>query len=209
MRLFLLAVSILLFKSQTCSAQTKLIAHKSHSGKTSDFHKAMKYTHSDFVSSNFGMAPRPTIKYAQLDTLRYISDSMVIMTTSNYCINRYTDSSRLWSAGVDTLYNHPLFSKKNALDTIKKELKETYFFKNSVDSVVFMGYESIQKSGTENKRDKTNEKEETYFPVILDKDGLTPLDIKSIGLSIILALALIIAFAYRSIHSPKRSFEKN
>ena len=138
-----------LFLSFQVQAQTKRIAHKSHSGSKATFKIALEKKLFDIERSNFGMAPLRTVRTAQLDTLKFISDSIAVMVTSEYCkqVDRFDDteirnSEILWRAGTDTVYNHPLFSKQNNLEIIKKTLKEEYNFQNSVDSMVFIGYEN-------------------------------------------------------------------
>ncbi|WP_196887294.1 hypothetical protein [Aureivirga sp. CE67] len=202
MKLFFILLLVLCFNNQIIHSQTKLIAHKSHSGKASNFHKAMTNSTFDLTSSNFGAAPTPLVKYAKLDTLQYVSDTIVIMTTSNYCKNKITNSTNLWNSGRDTLYNHPLFSKKNALDSIKQEIKKNYFFRNPVDSIVFIGYESVTNITNKNKQ------KENSFPFLINKKTKPPVSPKLIGMSIILMISLIIAFTYYKINSNKKSFGK-
>jgi len=210
-----------LLMSLTTFSQTKLISHKSHSGKSENFHKAMLF-HNDLAFSDFGVAPQPIVKYAKLDTLKYISDSVSVMITSHFCddlntlrrirrLKQTTDSlpstieqmntEDQWSAGIDTLYNHPLFSKKESLDSIKKVLKENYYFKNNIDSVQFIGYSSVNKiTIKENKK-------ESIPPIYYSKTKpKTP--IKVIGLFIISLLALIIGFMYYKIQSKKKILGK-
>ena len=189
---------ILLDGTQMIYSQTKLIAHKSHSGNTNSFHRAMKYSIFNLEASNFGEAPSPFVNTAQLDTLKYVSDSVAVMITSNCRKNRFTKKTdSLWTPGKDTIYNHPLFSKKNALDSIKRVLRETYYFENSIDSVVFIGYNNTIK--TLDKRNKKNS-----LPPILNNNTRPPSNFKLIGLFTILILAIIIGLVYKKASSDKR-----
>ena len=208
MRILLTTFLIIFMNAQCTYGQTKLISHKSHSGKASDFHKAMTHFNYDLDVSNFGVAPEPLVRHARLDTLRYVSDSVAIMTTSNYCVDsdvRVIDSiGFLWNEGVDTLYNHPLFSKKKSLHRIKQELKENYFFENPVDSIVFIGYDPEKKVSKDTKK-KKNSAPFAYYDET--KPPLPPL--KIIGLSIILLVSLIIGFIYQNNNSRKKLYEKD
>ena len=124
-------------------AQTKLIAFKSHAGSMHLFNKVLKDNSMDISLHNLGMAPRPRIKLASLDSVIYLTDSTSIMVTSNYC--SYDSSltySEFWKPGKDTVLDHPLFSEKHALDSIKTNLKTAYHFANDIDSVVFVGYDN-------------------------------------------------------------------
>jgi hypothetical protein len=144
--------------------QTKIIAHKSHSGKQSTFTKLLAINHYDLKTSNFGVAPEPTVRTARLDSVIYVSKNKAIMVTTEICTNRYGDDaikkewnyaindwskalevskdkkSSVWKAGRDTVYNHPLFSRNESLDSIKNVIRKHYYFKNDVNDIIFVGY---------------------------------------------------------------------
>ncbi len=122
--------------------QTKLIAHKSHSGSIATFETALRYSFFGLGSSNFGAAPTPIVTDSKLDSVIFLSDKRAVMITSNYCTNKRTSKSELWSAGRDTVLDHPLFSKKHRLDSIKGILQQNYFFRNPVENVVFIGFDN-------------------------------------------------------------------
>lgn len=139
-----LTFSILLISCFTfLQAQTKLIAHKSHSGSFSNFKIALENNLFDMEASNFGAAPIELIQTARLDTLIYLSDSTAIMITSDICRQRRRGIESLWKAGRDTVYYHPLFRLQHKKDSIKEVLDKTYHFKNPADSVVFIGYDNV------------------------------------------------------------------
>ncbi len=127
--------------------QTKVIAHKSHSGNTGTFKIAYETGLFDIDNSNLGMAPEPTVRSASLDSLIFLSDTSAVMVTSQHC-SRWERTTK-WSAGKDTLYNHFLFSKKNSIAYIKKYLKKNYHFQNPVDSVKFISIETEQQDSTQ------------------------------------------------------------
>jgi hypothetical protein len=155
-----LAIITLLFQIVMGNAQTKVIAHKSHSGNSNTFAKAYQNN----LFDNFGMAPEPEVKRARLDSLIFVNDTCQIMVTTESCSNLYgkkaptkewnyqTQSYRqaievskdkktsVWKAGRDTVYNHYLFSYNESLDFVKDRIKNRFYFTNSVDSVIFVGY---------------------------------------------------------------------
>lgn len=142
-------------------AQTKLIAHKRHSG--ADFQYALANNTADIKDSNLGVAPRTRVENAQLDSVIFIDNQKAIMVTSEFCRENYRkktkDSISVWKPGRDTVYNHPLFSHKNKLDSIKTVLKTQYNFKNDIDSVVFVGYNNKQKA--------TKKKKKQFVPIVI------------------------------------------
>ena len=64
---------IVLLGTTFCSAQTKIIAHKSHSGSKQTFSKLLK--ENNLGDPNFGVAPEVDIKRAQLDSLIFVNDT--------------------------------------------------------------------------------------------------------------------------------------
>lgn len=159
-----LFVFIVLLATTFCSAQTKIIAHKSHSGSSNIFSNLLKANDNALKTSNYGMAPQVEVKNAQLDSLIFINDTTQIMVTKEFCSNLYGEDAiveewnpqtqkrvkakkvsedgktSLWKAGRDTVYNHSLFSQNEGLTYIKTILKRQYNFINPTDSVVFIGY---------------------------------------------------------------------
>lgn len=129
-----------LFSGLSTVAQTKLIAHKSHSGKSKTLFINPK------GESNFGMAPERFVRNSKLDSVILISDKVAIMVTSEHCHSedfngRDKSRSNLWSAGKDTVYEHDLFNSSKSVDEIRKTLKEDYFFANPIETVVFIGFD--------------------------------------------------------------------
>lgn len=126
-------------------AQTKKIAYKSHSGSMENYQTALEENLFDMGSSNFGMAPEPFIQHAKLDSVICISENISIMVTSEYCIRKYrrthskSDTS-IWKAGRDTVYHHPIFSKRLSTDSMRKILDHEYYFRNPASEVVFTGF---------------------------------------------------------------------
>ncbi|MDX1652378.1 MAG: hypothetical protein R3277_07800 [Brumimicrobium sp.] len=173
---------ILLLSTTTLNAQTKLIAHKSHSGRKSDFAKAYKGNMFDLGASNFGMAPEIHVRKAQLDSLIFVNDSVTIMVTSEHCYNPYdprdrkkrnfkihnaeherafrerdTDTTTIWQAGRTTVINHPVFNKSNPPEKIRKTVDQEYYFINPADKIVITDYNSTAISESEKTQPTTKE----------------------------------------------------
>src|SRR5437773_5026715 len=112
--------------------QTKKIAFESHSGSSSNFKIALEENFFDMDNSNFGLAPERMVTSSELDSVIFVSDSIAVMVTSYYCKKMIDPSpqEKLWRAGRDTVYYHPLFSRQHSLDSIKMVLKGEYYFKN-------------------------------------------------------------------------------
>lgn len=158
------------------SAQTKKIAFKSHSGSAENFSIALDENLFDMGFSNFGMAPQRQVKNAQLDSVIYISDSVAIMVTSEYCTRldarteKPVSDPKLWKAGRDSVFNHPLFSHNHSLDSIRKILKEQYHFKNAPEKVIFVGYDNKKKKNKQKKKKSSA----ALFAAGADSDNQSP-----------------------------------
>lgn len=198
----LLFVFSLFLCVQFAFSQTKLIAHKRHSG--TNFHYALSNNTSDIKDSNFGIAPRVRVENAQLDSVIFINDEKAIMVTSEYCRENFKrntkDSISFWSAGKDTVYNHVLFSKKHRLDSIKQVLKTQYNFKNDIDKVIFVGYDNVEKSVEKNEK-----KKELVPPIIISSKNKGDSNNRTIfmyaiaiGLSFLLTILAYMFFLKRS-----------
>jgi len=127
-------------------AQTKLISHKSHSGSNAEFKKTIIGKLFTIEQSNFGQAPQRFVRNSKLDTIKLLSPQVAVMVTSESCHyedynGRPESDPSLWSAGTDTVYDHPLFNKKNTVEEIKRGLKNDYYFTNNVNNVVFIGFD--------------------------------------------------------------------
>lgn len=142
---YLLALLVLVLSFTTLFAQTKIISHKSHSGTDEEFRTSYAEDAEELDGAGMGMAPDPIVQSAKLDSVIFISDSVAVMVTSQYCSRSRHQSNYMgtrWSAGKDTVYYHPLFSRQHSLDSIKAIIQLHYNFKNPVDSVRFIGYDN-------------------------------------------------------------------
>ncbi|MFA7273139.1 MAG: hypothetical protein WC044_04685 [Crocinitomicaceae bacterium] len=135
---------IALFLSYGSFSQTKTIAHKRHNGSKLTFSESLKHEGFDAVFSNFGVAPERWVRNSELKKVVFINDSMVAMVTEESCKDEYAprNNPEIWRAGTDTVKNHPVFSEKISVDSMRTILKETYFFANDIDKVQFEGFET-------------------------------------------------------------------
>ncbi len=108
---------IFLFLSVICQAQTKKIAHKSHSGSKHSFAEAYKNSLFDMSHSNFG-GPGVS-KMRVLDTLIIVNDTTAIfkLRESTVCFPFGTKYKQLkksdFKPRVDTLINYALVYRKD------------------------------------------------------------------------------------------------
>ena len=136
-----------MFASVAVFSQTKLISFKSHSGNSEHFKLSVYNDTFNANESNFGVVPMKIIENAKLDSVIIINDHESILVTSAVCIDRRKpegEEESVWQPGRKTVYNHQLFSKKN-IDSVKNILKRDYHFKNNIDDVVFIEYDSSTK----------------------------------------------------------------
>ena len=169
-------LAICLILSFTASAQTKLIAHKSHSGSIENFNRAYSNSLFDIQNSNFGEAPRRFLLNVCLDSVEHVSDSVAIMFTSHCTTQGVTSPQQNWKPGADTVKHHHLFSGDYSLQKIKYELEYNYNFDNDIETVKFIGFEGFR------------EKENSVIPVI-------PTQKNNLPLLLLVGLIFVSAFA--------------
>lgn len=143
---------ILFFITTISFAQTKVIAHKSHSGSKSTFSKAYNKNLFDIRNSNFGL---PTHHIVILDTVIAIDKSHSILKM-RISIDEYTEQQKSNYKNLDNYKNlgdskfryktkiisDSLFNKNNSVDYIKLAPPYRYpiYFVNPIGSVVFIGF---------------------------------------------------------------------
>jgi len=147
-------------------AQTDIIEMKSRNRSLKKYDR-MSISTNDHVSSNFGMAPDPLVKTAVLDSIKSLTDSTAVVYTSEYCTRGYhleyesiyIDSlgrelneprrvygnprlGQFWQPGADTVVNHPIFTRRHSLDSVKRVIDRDYNFNLPSDSVTFIGFDN-------------------------------------------------------------------
>lgn len=162
----LILAGIFAFIGTFANGQTKLIAHKSHSGSAETFETALKNDFFDLESSNFGEAPFHKRPERILDSVVFISDTITVLVCSNKSNSPGNQSEKY----AITLSNHPIVSKKHSKKKIKTFLKEEYNFQNSLDSVPFIEYKDSTTKLTKNK------KKEGSFSLIPQNPSQPPFD---------------------------------
>ncbi len=127
-------------------AQTKIIAHKSHSGSTHQFAKKLA-SNTLNTSSNFGIACFDHL-VIYLDSVVAVNDSITFLykreVIQNTCNVQFQslNSPKKSNTKIDTLINHPLFRNRGNLDAIKANLKQSYVYVNDMNKVVFRGFDN-------------------------------------------------------------------
>lgn len=193
-------------------AQTKKIAFKSHSGSAENFRIALENNLFDVDESNFGLPPQNEIYTSTLDSVFFISDSMAARVISHYSTQIFPKKEKpaLLQTVKDTVYRHPLFSQKHALDSIKNVLKAEKKYENPVNKIVFIGYDNKKK-----KKVKQNEILPVSIPVNpgntnnnstvpLNKESTTPFDNTALlMLGLVFSLSLLTGFIAWKIKQPK------
>jgi hypothetical protein len=179
-------------------AQTKAIAFKSHSGNMNNFSIALESNFFGNEESNFGLPS--SIKTYRLDSVIYVSDTVSVIVYRFYSrqFNEPKDSARFIRSSKDSLFNHPLFSKKHSMDSIKTVLKKTGRYDNNINNTVFVGYDNKKKSIKEKTvvkpADNTNKKpkENNIIPVVTNNNDNSPFDMQMVkALAGIFLLALV------------------
>jgi hypothetical protein len=190
------------------SAQTKVIAFKSHSGSMSNFYELVINRNIEMMCHNLGMAPQRIVQEAALDTVIYVNDTTSVMITSMVCtdLNRPYRGADVWSAGIDTVYNDEVWNDENP-EKIKNKLKEEFYFKNNMDSVVFIGFP---------EKTKVDPNKAAGIPVDQNDQNAPPFDDNSspgMGLPVaivsVVAIAILIALiSWRKSHFKDAPFEE-
>ena len=162
------------------------------------FAKALAMNAGDMSCSSPGAAPEEYVEHANLDSVIFLNDTTAVMITRRtygrkfYCFQK-------WKPGADTVYNHPLFTKKHDLKGIKKALERDYYFVNPIDSVKFLGYDNGEsRKPKENKENRDSMVEikpsVTIGPPEKDKPKHIPLAWMVTGLALVsLAGGLILS----------------
>ena len=147
-------------------AQTKKIAFKSHSGNNANFSIALEEKMFYMDESNFGLGPLREVTTRSLDSVIYISKSMTVLVISTYLTQERSPikANPSFEGSVkDTVYNHPLFSQKHSLDSIKSVLKRDNQYEQSAKATVFIGFD--------NKKSKKIKRNELLIPAGTKKDN--------------------------------------
>ncbi|GAB2815238.1 hypothetical protein [Ferruginibacter profundus] len=163
-------------------AQTKVIAFKSHSGNMKHFNITLEHSLFSNEESNFGIPS--SIKTYRLDSVTYVSETVAVIVYRFYNrqFNQPKDSAKFIRSYTDSLFNHPLFSKKHSLDSIKAVLKKSGRYDYLINNAVFIGYDNKKKmirektmaAPVDNSHKKP--KENTIIPVVTNNNDNSPFD---------------------------------
>ncbi|MFK7784494.1 MAG: hypothetical protein AB8B56_05255 [Crocinitomicaceae bacterium] len=171
-----LLTTIVILCSYISFSQTDIIEMKSRNASLKKYDRVSKVKGTDHVPSNFGMAPTRLVQTAVLDSVKVISDSTSVVYTSNYCsresrhfrvmppveldsfgrelnepTRQYSNPriGHLWRPGADTVINHPIFTQRHSLDSIKDVIDREYNFNLPSDSIAFIGFDNGQRFSNE------------------------------------------------------------
>lgn len=143
-------IFILIIFSSVAFSQTKIIAHKSHSGSSKHFSKLLKKKGSSATNGNFGLPGNQNI--ILLDSVIAVNDSITVLKIreSNVCYPYYEmpnykkldDSDFKYK--TDTLVNNSIWNKNNSevfirnAEGSRNELR--IWFENPFSEVVLIGF---------------------------------------------------------------------
>ena len=138
-------IVIFLISIASSYAQTKIVAHKSHSGSKKTFLKAYKNNLFDSNRSNCGLPGNTNL--ILLDSVIALNDSVTIlkMRESIVCYRFGTSYKDLKKSDFKPktikLINDKIFNRKNSVSFIKSSNNvNAVKFNNSIDEVVFVGF---------------------------------------------------------------------
>ena len=169
-------------------AQTKKIAFESHSGNPENFNIALTNDLFDGGESDYGLPPDK--KKYKLDSVIFISDSVSVLVSKEY--------KRPWDAKSDsldkfigmkkdTIFNDPLLSRKNLLDSIKKMVDNKGPYETT-NKTKFVGFDNKK-----NEIKRSENKQQQLIPLGITNDppdNHSPFDF---GLILILGLILLLS----------------
>ena len=192
---------VLLLISNFGFSQTKLIAHKSHSGSDATFASAVENNLFDISESNFGVIQKEDRieRNSNLDSVIYVSNDKIIMVTSKSATvtgkmsPKSIRSLGIWKNGRDTVANHNLFKRNHALDSIKNVLKKEYNFINDIDKVIFVGFDNKKEIKAKRKRKKS------VIPIISNEPKLP----NSFFLIVVLGFLSVLVYFVSTVFSRK------
>lgn len=143
---------ILLFPALPSFCQTKVIAHKSHSGSKKTFSSVYKGNLHNSRYSNYGLPGNRNIFL--LDTVFAISDKEILLKyrESNICYGYFTDYTTLKPSDFEKKSirikdNEVLNSKSTIQQVIDYGVASgtSLWFNNPIDKVIFIGFKKETK----------------------------------------------------------------
>jgi hypothetical protein len=129
-------------------SQTKLIAHKSHSGSNETF--ALAVENDLFNDGNLGLGGMEISEYTRLDSVIYIAKDKVILSSSNYTQRRNRRDvcvkDELTKIIRDTLTINPKYTKKGlTIPEVQAKLKTLKTYSNNPEEVVYKDFDEKSK----------------------------------------------------------------
>ncbi len=78
--------------------------------------------------------------------------------TEEYTLATSRNEIKVWKAGTEVVLNHPVFSQKIPLDSMKQLIKKQYHFTNDPSTAVYIGFDKKVDSSTSGKKKKEKKK---------------------------------------------------
>ena len=192
---------LLLIINQLGFSQTKLIAHKSHSGSDETF--AIASENNLFENDNLGLGRMEIQEVTNLDSIVYLSNDKVLAYTSNYTQRyRFVKPDKcikpeLTKIKADTLTIKPkIFKKGLTIFDVKAIVDTLKSYNNDLSQVKYKGFDEKSKR-------KINRKKKSFLPIMMNFPNVP----NSYILVVILAvLSTLLFFILTSLQTRKMNF---
>ena len=157
-------ILLVLFLSLIGYSQTKLIAHRSHSGSDQSF--AVAVQNELFNGDNLGLGRMEIQEVNNLDSIVYLSNDKVIAYSSNYTQRYYPQYDKkcsrdeLTKLKIDTLHIKPkLFKKGLTILDVKATIDKSKMYNNDLSLVKYKDFDDKIKR-------KKNRKSKSFLPFL-------------------------------------------
>ena len=159
MKYSLLVIAIL--SGFILSAQTKMIAHKSHGGSADNFHTALLSADELLAEADFGLGDMDMEeRISRLDSVILNADGSVRIVTTFRSYLPYAPEPRDtsdWQTDIIEYVQHPLFNRQNTLAQIKRQLDRHWGYVNAAESAVFIGFDQEEEPVNDQQSEPQNE----------------------------------------------------
>lgn len=129
------------FLCLSCLGQTKLIAHRSHSGSNASFRTAIEGDMFDIGRSNFGIVGTYVEK---IDTVALIRGNKIVVYRKTYNVYNGKQSKAYALRDTLTKANAAEFFTANSADSLKAVMHKKYKT-SKTDNTLFIGFNKLFK----------------------------------------------------------------
>ncbi|MBC7641207.1 MAG: hypothetical protein H7174_02525 [Flavobacterium sp.] len=192
-------IIFLLFVVQFGFSQTKLIAHKSHSGSNETFEIALE--NNLFDNDNLGLGGMEVTDYTKLDSVIYIDKNKVILSSSNYTQRRMRSNictkDELTKISRDTIIIKPKSQKIGiTANEVLFHLDSLKYYQNDLTKAVYKDFDEKTKK-------KKGKKKNLVLPLIFNFPDISNYFIL---ISIAGILSVLLYFILSSLQIRKTNF---